>query len=161
MDTGKLTRGRIRVSRRELVVKNLPASAGDIRDAGLIPELGRSPGGGHGNPLQCSCLENPVDRGAWWATVHRLTESDTTEATWLARTGKELGKSLLGRYEGTKSLGARKYRDSGRISQTSVPVSTTCGGILEGGPEGKDRRTGFRVQSSPKVEGIEELKLHR
>ena len=53
-----------------LVVKNLPANAGDIRDAGLIPELGRSLGGGHGNPLQYSCLENPKNRGAWQATVH-------------------------------------------------------------------------------------------
>ena len=49
-----------------LVVKNLPANAGDIRDAGLIPGSGRSPGGGQGNALQYSCLENPVDRGAWW-----------------------------------------------------------------------------------------------
>ena len=46
-------------------VKNLPASAGDTRDAGSIPGLGRSPGGGHGNPFQYSCLENPMDRGAW------------------------------------------------------------------------------------------------
>ena len=59
------------------MVKNLHANAGDIRDAGLIPGLGRSPGGGHGNPLQCSCLENPVDRGAWWATVHRVAKSQT------------------------------------------------------------------------------------
>ena len=51
------------------------------RDAGSIPELGRSPGGGHGYPLQYSCLENPMDRGAWWATVHGVTESDMTEAT--------------------------------------------------------------------------------
>ena len=50
-------------------VKNLPAKAGDIRDMGSIPGSGRSPGGGHGNPLQYSCLENPMDRGAWWATV--------------------------------------------------------------------------------------------
>ena len=50
-----------------LVVKNLPAKAGDIRDMGSIPESGRSPGGGHGNPLQYSCLENSMDRGAWWA----------------------------------------------------------------------------------------------
>ena len=57
----------------ELVVKNLPANAGDIRDAGLIPGLGRSPGEGHGDPLQCSCLENPKDRGAWRATVHGVT----------------------------------------------------------------------------------------
>ena len=50
-----------------LVVKNLPAKAGDIRDMGSIPGSGRSPGGGHGNPLQYSCLENSMDRGAWWA----------------------------------------------------------------------------------------------
>ena len=53
-----------------LVVQNLPASAGDVRDMGSIPGSGRSPGEGHGNSLQHSCLENPVDRGAWWATVH-------------------------------------------------------------------------------------------
>ena len=47
--------------------KELPASAEDTGDAGSVPELGRSPGGGHGNPLQCSCLENPMDRGTWWA----------------------------------------------------------------------------------------------
>ena len=64
-----------------LVVKNPPAKTGDIRDAGSIPESGRSPGGGHGNPLQCSCLENPMDRGAWQAIVHRVTESDTTKTT--------------------------------------------------------------------------------
>ena len=60
-----------------LVVKKPLANAGDIRDTGLIPELGRSPGEGHGDPLQCSCLENPMDRGAWWATVHRIAESQT------------------------------------------------------------------------------------
>ena len=59
------------------MVKNLPADAGDIRDAGSIPVLGRSPGGGHGNPLQYFCLENPMDRGAWWAEVCRVTESWT------------------------------------------------------------------------------------
>jgi len=53
-----------------LVVKKLSASAGDIRHEASIPGSGRSPGGGHGNPLQYSCLENPVDRGAWRATVH-------------------------------------------------------------------------------------------
>ena len=60
-----------------LVVKNLPANAGDVRDTGSIPGSGRSPGGGHGNPLQYSCLENPMDREAWWATVHRVTQSWT------------------------------------------------------------------------------------
>ena len=51
-----------------LVVKNLLANAGDIRDAGTIPGLGRFPGGGHGNPFQYSCLENSMDRGTWWAS---------------------------------------------------------------------------------------------
>ena len=59
------------------VVKNPPSSAGDVRVVGSIPGLGRSPGGEHGNPLQYSCLENPLDRGAWRATVHRVAESWT------------------------------------------------------------------------------------
>ena len=67
----------LRVFRIVLVVKNPSADAGDIRDAGSIPGLGRSLGGGHGNPLQCSCLENPMDRGAWWVTVHRVEKSPT------------------------------------------------------------------------------------
>ena len=60
-----------------LVVKDLPTSAGDIRDAGSIPGLGRSPEGGHDNALQYSCLENPIDRGDWWATVHEFAKSQT------------------------------------------------------------------------------------
>ena len=59
------------------VVKKIPANTGDIRDMGLIPGLERFPGGGHGNPLQYSCLENPMDRGAWWATVHGVAKSKT------------------------------------------------------------------------------------
>ena len=59
------------------VVKNLPAKAGDTRDVGLIPGLGRSPGGGNGNLLQYSCLLNSMDRGAWRATVHGVTKSGT------------------------------------------------------------------------------------
>ena len=58
-----------------LVVKNLPANAGDVREVRSIPGLGRSPGGGNGNPLQYSCLENPMDRGAWRATVHGITRA--------------------------------------------------------------------------------------
>ena len=61
-----------------LVVKSLPASAGDSRDSGSIPGSGRSPGGGNGNPFQCSCLGNPMDRGAWRVTVRGAAELDTT-----------------------------------------------------------------------------------
>ena len=70
-----------------LVVRNLPADAGDIGDLGLIPGSGRSPGGGHGNPLQYSCLENPVDRGAWWATVHGVAQSQTRLSLHTAHDG--------------------------------------------------------------------------
>ena len=62
-------------------VKNPPANGGGARDSGLIPGSGRSPGEGNGNPLQYSCLEDPMDRGAWQATVHRVTKS----WTWLKR----------------------------------------------------------------------------
>ena len=62
------------------MVKNPPANAGDIRDTGLVPGLGRSPGGGNGNPLQYSYVEDPMDKGAWWAIVHSVAESDTSEA---------------------------------------------------------------------------------
>ena len=62
------------------LVKNLPANAGDLRNVGSIPGLGRSPEGGHGNPLQHSCLENPMDRGTWQAAVQRVAESDTEES---------------------------------------------------------------------------------
>jgi len=60
-----------------LAVKNVPANAGDIREPGSIPGLGRSPRGGHGNPPQYSCLENPMDREAWRATVHGVAKSQT------------------------------------------------------------------------------------
>ena len=60
-----------------LVVKNQPASTGNLRNTGSIPGSERFPGGGHGNPLQYSCLENPMDRGGWWATVHRVAKSQT------------------------------------------------------------------------------------
>ena len=64
-------------SQMVLELKKLTANAGDVRDRGPIPGLGRSPGGGHGNPLQCSCLENPMDRGACWTTAHRTAQDKT------------------------------------------------------------------------------------
>ena len=76
-----------------LVVKNLPANSGDIRDVSLIPRSGRSSGGGQGNPLQYSCLENPMDRGAWQATVHSVAKS-WTRPKCLSITQKILIKSL-------------------------------------------------------------------
>ena len=66
-------------SQVEPLVKNSLANAGDPRDAGSIPESGRSPAGGHGNPVQYSYLENPMDRGAWRATVHRIEKSNTRQ----------------------------------------------------------------------------------
>ena len=65
----------LRASQVVLVVKNPPANAGDIRDMSLISGFGRCPGEGQGNPLQYSCLEKPMDRGAWWATVRRVAKS--------------------------------------------------------------------------------------
>ena len=66
-----------------VVVKNPPASVGDTRDEGSIPGPGRPPGGGHGHPLQSSCLENPMDRGVWWATVQGVRNS-WTRLKWLS-----------------------------------------------------------------------------
>ena len=74
------------------VVKNLPANAGDVRDVGSIPRSRRSLGGGHGNPLQYSCLENPMDRGACWATVYGVTKS----WTWLKQCSKSSSMPELG-----------------------------------------------------------------
>ena len=61
--------------------KEPPCQGRRLKDWGLICDSGRSPEGGHDNPLKYSCLENPMDRGVWWATVHRVAESDMTEAT--------------------------------------------------------------------------------
>ena len=84
-----------------LVIKNLPANAEDVRDAGSIPGMGRSPGGGHGNTVQYSCLENPMCRGAWQATVHRAGKSWTrlkrlsmhTHAKYLEQTRSSINNS--------------------------------------------------------------------
>ena len=70
-----------RHSQGVLVVKNLTTNTRDVRNVDLIPGTGRAHGGGDGNPLQCSCLENPMDRGAWLATFHSCNDSDKTEVT--------------------------------------------------------------------------------
>ena len=72
-----LSQSNNQASKMALVVKNPPANGGDIRDVGLIPGWGKSPGGGNSHPLQDSCLENPMDRGAWQTTVQRLAKSHT------------------------------------------------------------------------------------
>ena len=75
-----------------LVVKNPPANTGDMRDVGPIPASGRSPGGRHSNLLQYSCLENPMNRGAWQATVHRVAKSQTRLKS-LSRHAYKVGRS--------------------------------------------------------------------
>ena len=75
-----------------LVVNSLLANAGDIRDVGLIPGSGRSPGGGHGNPPQYSWLENSMDRGVWWAIVQRVAKSQT-QPKWLSRHTEQITMS--------------------------------------------------------------------
>ena len=72
------------------MVKSIPVKAGTVRDAGLIPGSGRSPGGGHGNTLQYSCLENPKDRGSLWAAVHRDTKIQT-QLKWLSSSNRSFG----------------------------------------------------------------------
>ena len=78
-----------RTSQVAIGVKNLHANEGDVRNKVWIPDSRRSPGGGHGNLLQYSCLENPMDRGAWRATVHRVTKSQT-QLKWLSTHGRIL-----------------------------------------------------------------------
>ena len=73
----EMQRGCLRILQRKKQLKEFACYAGDTWDPGLIPRSGRSPGGGHGNALQYSCLENPMDRGAWKAAIHRVTQSGT------------------------------------------------------------------------------------
>ena len=110
-----------------VVVKNLPANA-EVRDVGLIPGLGRSPGGGHDNPFQYSCLENPMDRGAWWAIVHRVAKSQTCS------------HNLLQKYLQTKPLCSVLCRNPGflkvhvlpRISRSQMWKNVQIMGCLRG-----------------------------
>ena len=114
-----------------LVVKNSPPNAGDIRDTGWIPGSGRSPAGGHENPLQHSCLENPKDRGVWWVTVQRVAKSWTrpkwlsTHAIW----SQKLAKAEL--KEGVRETWSMRrtqctianFEDGGHVSRKWGPQS--------------------------------------
>ena len=114
------------------VVKNLPANAGDVRDAGSIPALGRSPGGEYGTPLHYSCLENPMDRGAWRATVHRISKS----RTWLSDSAQhstgvnDSSHPTTKRHpglQGCRNLPGCCLRPSPRPQGRSFPTSHTRG----------------------------------
>ena len=111
-----------------LVVKNPPANAGDIRDLGSIPGLGGCPGGGHGNPLQYSCLEKPMDRGACWATVHRGANSQTwlkqlsTVHTWLTsfiKMKKLISSQINGKFHLNQSEDANQGNSLSESSEDS------------------------------------------
>ena len=104
-----------------LVVKNSLANAGDIRDRGLTPESGRSPQGGHGNPLQYSCLENSLDRGAWRATVHRITKS-WIQIRWLSTHTEQLSIRMTWRPQKTFSATKDKRRNHNRMGRRGSNV---------------------------------------
>ena len=127
---------KVRVSQVAQVVKNLPAKAGTAGDTGSIRELGRSPGGGNGNPLQYSCLENSMDRRAWWATVHGV-ERDWAHRGLMKEVAFELGFETwadfcrqkwrmhggrITRTKGSKRLYARKAESNGVLKNEGLQV---------------------------------------
>ena len=125
-----------------LVVKNPPTNARDVRDSGSIPGWGRSPGGGHGNPLQYSCLENPMDRGAWRAAVHGVTKS-RRGLKWLSTNLQCLAclRDPALRHAPVTCYKSRKVKvsslscpcfpaPSGRVSPNSAVSGGTCVGTL-------------------------------
>ena len=94
-----------------LVVKKLPANVGDLRDVGSIPRLGRFPGGGHSNLHQYSCLKNPMDRAAWWATVCRVAKS-WTKLKWPSTQ----------KFTKTGRVGIRNIKTLGKFNQDNLSV---------------------------------------
>ena len=114
-----------------LLVNNPSANAGDVRDASSIPGLGRSPGGGHGNPLHYSCLENPKDRGVWWATVHGITKS----RTWLKQLSMHTHKSVYkikiseGTQLGQKGIDILALIVIGKLLSEKVPICISINSI--------------------------------
>ena len=116
-----------------LVVKSPPASAGDVRDVGSIAGSGRSPAGGHGNPLQYSCLENPMDRGGWWATVHGVAKSWTrlkrlsTHAECVRRPGQGTdAQGLVGHVRQSNLHPARGGNPRGAFRQVDGMIGTSA-----------------------------------
>ena len=115
------------------LVKNLSANAGDVRDAGLIPGWGRSPGGGHGNPLQSSCLENPKGRGAWWAIVHGVAKSQTQLKRLSLHACTRQVCQFFAPGNGISACNDSKFMQPcrhlffGTIFQTSLPCSSPSG----------------------------------
>ena len=106
-----------------LVLKNPPANARDIRDSGSIPGSGRSPGGGHGNPLQFSCLENLMNRRVWQATVHRVTKSQTRLKQLSTHTVEVTPKVLIHCFYPCPPLGTQIH------TPTCLPVQTDLSGV--------------------------------
>ena len=130
------------------VVKNQPANAGNVRDPGSIPGSGRSPGEGNGNPLQYSCLENPMDRGAWWATIQRAAKSQTGLKGLSAREGRGSGNECaLTRFLGwglfTEQCvltGGGQGTDCVSWGKCAPPLAPSPEGLWLGGqPEGHTR----------------------
>ena len=114
-----------------LVVKNPPANAGDLRDAVLIPGLGRSPGGGQGNSLRYPCLENPMDRGASWATVHGVAKS----GTWLKQLSMQhacvWNGQLVGSCRAVRELSSVRTQRAGSREKTEAPEAGDACAQLE------------------------------
>ena len=130
-----------------LVVKNPAANAGDVRDAGSIPGSGRSPGGGHGHPPQYSCLENSMDRGAWRATVHGVTRSQTW-LKWLSRHACMLSAWDLSFLSRDRTL--VPLHGKGRVSTTGPPGKPRerhSGGATHGSRTGPSASGRCRVWS--------------
>ena len=122
------------------VVKNLPANAGDITDSGSILGSGRSPGGGHGNPLQCSYLENPMERGAWRATVHAVAKHRTRPKDLVCThahcreeqmflKSQNLRKKVHFLFGGSKENGAGRGRGADRTCVTEPVFSSRLPGL--------------------------------
>ena len=111
------------------MVKNLPVGAGNSGDIGSFPGSGRSPGGGNGNPLQHSCLENPVDRGAWWAAAHGVSESEMTKQTRINSVCISIPVSQftppLGVFSTHSPHGGPRRRDV--TGNARVPATEQCG----------------------------------